>query len=139
MGYFAKTIVAVLVLVVCLVSVGEAASGLESGFFDPPAKAKPHTWWHWMNGNVSRDGITRDLEAMADIGLGGINLFNVSCDIPEGSIKYMSAEWLDLVKHAATEANRLGLEMGIQNCAGWATTGGPWIEPEDNMMALVPS
>ncbi|MGB1129457.1 MAG: glycosyl hydrolase, partial [Haloferula sp.] len=118
-------------------SVANADGNLESGFMNPPTQAKPHTWWHWMNGNVSRDGITRDLEAIADMGIGGINLFNVSCDIPAGTVDYMSREWLDLVKHAASEAERLGLEMGIQNCAGWATTGGPWIKPEDNMMELV--
>jgi hypothetical protein len=132
-----KTIIITVSLLIASLGIIHAESTLESGFNNPPAKAKPHTWWHWMNGNISRDGITRDLEAIADMGIGGINLFNVSCDIPAGSVDYMSKEWLDLVKHAATEAGRLGLEMGIQNCAGWATTGGPWIKPEDNMMELV--
>ena len=115
----------------------QGADGLESGFMNPPAQARPHTWWHWMNGNITREGITRDLEAIAEMGLGGVNLFNVSCDIPAGPVDYMSPEWLDLVRHAAAEAKRLKLEMGIQNCAGWATSGGPWIQPEDNMMKLV--
>ncbi len=89
-----------------------------------------------MNGNISREGITADLEAMADIGLGGANIFNVSCDIPEGTVDYLSPEWLDLVRHAATEAKRLNLELGLKNCAGWATTGGPWIKPTESMQAI---
>jgi hypothetical protein len=109
---------------------------IEQGFQNPPLAARPHTWWHWMNGNISREGITADLEAMADIGLGGANLFNVSCDIPEGPIDYLSPEWLGLVHHAASEAKRLKLELGIKNCAGWSTSGGPWIKPEESMQTL---
>ena len=109
---------------------------IEQGFRNPPIAARPHTWWHWMNGNISREGITADLEAMAGIGLGGANIFNVSCDIPAGSVEYLSPEWLGLVRHAACEARRLGLELGIQNCAGWSTSGGPWIKPEESMQTL---
>jgi len=109
---------------------------LEQGFQNPPVPARPHTWWHWMNGNISREGITADLEAMANIGLGGANIFNVSCDIPSGRIDYLSPEWLGFVYHAASEAKRLGLELGIQNCAGWSTSGGPWIKPEQSMQTL---
>jgi len=98
---------------------------IEQGFQNPPVAARPQTWWHWMNGNISREGITADLEAMADIGLGGANIFNVSCDIPVGPVNYLSPEWLGLVHHAASEAKRLKLELGIKNCAGWSTSGGP--------------
>ena len=109
---------------------------LEQGFKNPPLAARPQTWWHWMNGNISREGITADLEAMAGIGLGGANIFNVSCDIPTGPVGYLSPEWLGLVHHAASEAKRLGLDLGIQNCAGWSTSGGPWIKPEESMQTL---
>ncbi|GAI33840.1 unnamed protein product, partial [marine sediment metagenome] len=94
-----------------------------------------------MNGNITREGITADLEAMARVGIGGVLIFNVAgshgTDIPAGPIDYLSEEWLDLVKYTASEAERLGIEMGLHNCAGWATTGGPWIEPEYGMQQLV--
>ena len=116
-------------------------TALESGFLNPPPDARPHTFWIWMNGNVTREGITADLEAMARVGIGGVLLFNVAgshgTDIPAGPIDYLSEEWLDLVKYTASEADRLGIEMGLHNCAGWATTGGPWIKPEDGMQQLV--
>ncbi|MCP4313431.1 MAG: hypothetical protein GY790_19410 [Bacteroidetes bacterium] len=116
-------------------------SKLESGFLNPPPDARPHTFWIWMNGNVTREGITADLEAMARVGIGGVLLFNVAgshgTDIPAGPVDYLSDEWLNLVKYTAGEADRLGIEMGLHNCAGWATTGGPWIKPEDGMQQLV--
>jgi len=114
-----------------------AGQSLEAGFANPPAAARPYIWWHWMNGNITREGITADLEAMAKSGIAGASIFNVSCDIPEGPVRYMSPEWLDLFHHAASEAKRLGIELGFQNCAGWATTGGPWVKPEDSMQQLV--
>src|SRR5262245_32636536 len=98
---------------------------LARGFDDPPAQARPHTWWHWMNGNVTREGITADLEAMHAIGLGGAQIFNVSESIPPGPIDYMSPQWRELVKHAVQEADRLGLELCMHNCAGWSSSGGP--------------
>lgn len=114
---------------------GQTAN-LERGFKEPPASAKPHTWWHWMNGNVSKDGITRDLEAMKRIGIGGAQIFNVEEGIPLGDTPFMSPQWRDTVKHAIREAKRLGIELCIHNCAGWSSSGGPWIRPEHAMQIL---
>jgi hypothetical protein len=51
---------------------------LEEGFRNPPAGAMPYAWWHWMNGNVTREGITADLEAMAEAGIGGALIFDLA-------------------------------------------------------------
>lgn len=115
---------------------------LDAGFHQPPATALPHTWWHWMNGNVTREGITADLESMKEAGLGGAMIFFLAgphhqCDTPAGPVDYLSPAWLDMMKFAAVECERLGLEFGMHNCAGWATTGGPWITPELAMQKLV--
>lgn len=112
---------------------------MSDGFIDPPLSARPHTWWHWMNGNVTREGITADLEAMKRIGLGGAQIFNVSEGIPEGPVRFMSDEWRALVGHAIAEADRLGLELCMHNCAGWSSSGGPWITPEFAMQMVVAS
>jgi len=110
-------------------------------FHHPPPSARPHTWWHWMNGNVTKQGITLDLEAMARVGIGGAQIFNVadtgSCNIPPGPADYMSPLFLELVKHAATEAKRLGLELCLHNGPGWSSSGGPWIDPAHSMQLLV--
>lgn len=117
---------------------------LEAGFHEPPATALPYSWWHWMNGNVTREGIRTDLESMKQAGLGGAMIFFLAgphhqCDTPAGPVAYLSPAWLDMMKHAAAECERLGLEFGMHNCAGWATTGGPWVTPELAMQKLVSS
>jgi len=127
-----------LVLVLSLLCrTSSAQVDLERGFQHPPDSARPHTWWHWMNGNITREGITADLEAMKEIGLGGAQIFNVSEDIPPGPILFMSPEWRALLAHAVAEADRLGLELCIHNCAGWSSSGGPWITPENAMQEVV--
>ena len=112
-------------------------TSLEAGFKNPPASAKARTWWHWMNGNVSKAGITADLEAMKEAGIQEAQLFNVDGGIPDGTATYMTPEWLEMVRFAATEANRLGLELGFHNGAGWSSSGGPWVTPELSMQTIV--
>ena len=116
-----------------------AGNPLDTGFLSPPDSAKPQTWWHWMNGNISKEGITADLEAMKQIGLGGATIVNVDCDIPRGPIKFMSPEWEDDFKFAVEEASRLGLKLCVENCAGWSSSGGPWNTVTNAMQRLTSS
>ncbi len=112
---------------------------LESGFQHPPNSAKPQTWWHWMNGNITRVGITADLEAMKRAGEGGATIVNVDCGIPRGPVTFMSPEWREMFKFAVSEASRLGLSLCVENGAGWSSSGGPWNTPEHAMQRVTTS
>src|SRR6516162_468987 len=93
-----------------------SSDSLRQGFVNPPDSAKPRTWWHWTAGNVTKEGITKDLEWMKRVGIGGMQLADVSSgrgQTVENKIEFGSPEWLDAVRHAAGEAKRLGLEMTI--------------------------
>ncbi len=135
------------VLVSCLavmfsVSLCEAQispTELQRFFRQPPSSARPHTWWHWVNGNVTKEGISADLEALAKAGIGGVQLFNVDVGVPNGPVKFFSRQWFDLFRHAVQEAARLGLEFCVHNCAGWSSSGGPWVKPEHAMQMVVTS
>lgn len=110
-----------------------AAELAEHEFLNPPPSARPHTWWHWMNGNVTKEGITADLEAMARVGIGGAQIFDAGLAIPKGPVEFASDAWFDCLVHADREAKRLGIELCIANCSGWTSSGGPWITPELSM------
>lgn len=110
---------------------------LGDSFQTPPSPAKPHTLWHWMDGNISKEGITADLEAMHRIGLGGAMMYSLSYQVPQGPVRYASSAWREMVAHAAKEADRLGLELGMHNASGWSSTGGPWITPDLAMQSVV--
>ena len=86
-----------------------------------------------MNGNVTKEGITADLEALAGNGLAGAMMFDASCHIPKGPITFGTHEYFDCIRHAAKEAKRLGLVLGIANGTGWANSGGPWVTPAESM------
>lgn len=132
--------VAALSLALPFVSRLADAADLEAAFRAPPDSAKPQVWWHWMAGNVTRAGITADLEAMADVGIGGAILFDAGLGarwgVPEGDLDFNTPDWYDTVRFAAQEAKRLGLELGMANCSGWANSGGPWNTPEYAMKTV---
>jgi len=106
-------------------------------FLNPPANAKPWVYWMWMNGNITKEGITLDLEAMKRMGIGGFLNFNAAVGIPRGPVDYAGAAWTDAVYHSASEAHRLELNMFIHNSPGYSGCGGPWITPEYSMQQLV--
>ena len=113
---------------------------LGRGFQNPPNAARPRVWWHWMNGNITREGIKLDLEWMKRIGLGGFQNFDASLLTPkvvEKRLVYMDSGWKDAFRYAATLADQLGLEMAIAGSPGWSESGGPWVPPSQAMKKLV--
>lgn len=117
---------------------------LDKETFRNPGKIHyPETWFHFIGGNVSKEGITADLEAIAAAGISGIQLFHgqFGGEWPGVSpqIKALSESWDDLIVWTAEECKRLDLKFTMQNCPGWSYAGGPWIEPENSMRHLVRS
>ncbi|RZV37930.1 MAG: glycoside hydrolase, partial [Acidimicrobiales bacterium] len=110
---------------------------LEAEFINPPQSAQPRTWFHVMSGNMTKAGITKDLESIKSVGIGGVLLFNVTQGIPVGPVKFNSDEHIELIRYMARETERLGLSFGVHNCDGWTSSGGPWITPEISMKKVV--
>lgn len=109
---------------------------IEKDFAELSRAARPYTYWFWMNGNITKEGITKDLEAMHRIGVGGVFNLEGGTGIPKGPITYLSPEWSELKAHAIKEAARLGIDYVMHNCPGWSSSGGPWITPEQSMQKL---
>jgi len=137
-----KTIAASLLLVAGL-GTAVAQSGpdpLKSGFENPPAGARPRVWWHWMNGNITKEGIKLDEEWMHRAGLGGFQNFDAALFTPQlvdKRLAYMTPEWKDAFKYATTLADQLGLEEAIAGSPGWSETGGPWVPAAEAMKKYV--
>jgi len=118
---------------------------LEQGFRAVPDNAKPWAYYWWLNGNVDERTITRDLEAMKQVGFGGMLMFDARgyhddvnhVPAPPPKMEFMSKEWRRLLKHTITEAGRLGLEVSVNlsSCAG--ALKGPWEVGDDAPKKLV--
>jgi hypothetical protein len=125
----------------CLVPMASAApaDSLETSFQHPPASARPWVYWFPLNGNLTKVGITADLEAMARVGIGGALYMEVNPGnaTPKGAADFAGPLWMEMVGHACREAKRLGLEINMNNDAGWNGSGGPWITPELSMQKVV--
>ncbi len=117
-----------------------ATDALEAGFANPPPQTKPWCYWYWISDNLSKEGLTRDLEAMARVGIGEALIGNIFLDNqPAGKIKVLSDEWWELVRHVMREAGRVGVNIGLFNCPGWSQSGGPWIKPAQAMRYVASS
>lgn len=112
---------------------------LEKGFAEPAPEFGPRTWWHWINERITKEGITKDLEAMKRLGYRGAHMVNLpQGGAPEthGDDVVGTPQWMDKVEFAAKESERLGLELSMGSCPGWVA-GGPWIKPEQSMQDIV--
>ncbi|MBI5084109.1 MAG: hypothetical protein HZB13_05870 [Acidobacteria bacterium] len=121
-------------LLVASVPAGDPA--LESAFLKPPDSAWPWVYWIWPNGNLTREGITADLEAMHRVGIRGALILEVELEVPAGPVRFLSPQWRDLFRHTIAEATRLGIVIATNNDGGWSGSGGPWITPELSMQVV---
>jgi hypothetical protein len=113
---------------------------LLAGFFDPPNGARPRVWWHWMNGNISTEGIKLDLNWMHRVGLGGVTIFEGAINTPQvvpERLIYMTPEWKQAFNYAVTTARDMGMEVAIASSPGWSETGGPWVPAAQGVKKMV--
>jgi len=131
-----------------IVEAAETTDRMFQTFQTPPADAKPKIWWRWMGTQISKEGITCDLEALKNVGIGGVIWFQVAPNVNDASlletpnaqlpkVKTLSKEWWDLIQFTVKETERLGLTFSMQNCLGFSSNGGPWITPEQSMQKLI--
>jgi hypothetical protein len=116
------------------------ADRLATDFRTPPDSARPRVWWHWMDGNITKEGIDLDLQWLHRVGIRGVTLFDAALGgkpVVDRRLVYMTPEWQDAVRHAVGLADRLGIETTIATSAGWSETGGPWVKPADAMKKYV--
>lgn len=129
-------------LLIAMGSCGTPAADetLYSEFQNPPVEAKPRVWWHWMDGNVTKDGIFKDLTWMKRSGIAGFMNFDAGFRTPlliDKKVAYMTDDWKDAFAYTVHLADSLDLEMSVAASPGWSFTGGPWVEPKDGMKKLV--
>lgn len=134
------TLVLALALTVPAPALGETSEDpLIEALEDPPMSARPRVWWHWMNGNISEEGIAKDINWMVRTGVGGLQNFDASLMTPQivdERLVYMTPEWKKAFRFAAERADAAGLELAIAASPGWSETGGPWVTPEDGIKKL---
>ncbi len=129
------------ILILLLLSfTGFSQDTLFPKFKNPPDNARPRVWWHWMNGNITKEGIQKDLEWMKRVGIGGFQNFDASLFTPQivqDRLTYMTPKWKEAFQFTTQLADKLNLEMAIAASPGWSVTGGPWVPAKDGMKKYV--
>ena len=127
-------------LVLLLPACTKREDPLYEGFLQPGWEYRPRVWWHWMNGNITKDGIRKDLEWMDRAGIVGFHNFDAGMSTPqvvEHRLVYMTPEWKDAFRYALDLADSLDMEVSIASSPGWSITGGPWVTEDDAQKKLV--
>src|ERR1700733_13730847 len=113
---------------------------LRQNFINPPNSARPRVWWHWMNGNITKEGIKLDLDWMHRVGIAGYQNFDAALQTPqvvEKRLVYMTPEWKEAFKYAIVVGNQNGMGLAIAGSPGWSETGGPWVPASQGMKKYV--
>jgi len=138
-----KNCITVLSMVwVALAHLGVHAEPLETLFADPVEETRAWCYWYWIAGDITAEGITKDLENMVEVGISRAMIGNVSVGTKTENgkgnpVKVLSPEWRELKMHALREAKRVGVDIYFFNCPGWSQSGGPWIKPEQSMRRVI--
>lgn len=134
-----KTTLTLLSMILGVTLYAQDFSALQVGFQTPPPEARPQVWWHWMNGNITRDGIRKDIEWMDRAGIAGFHVFDAGLNTPQvvpERLVYMTGPWKEAFRYAVEIGKEHGMEINIATSPGWSATGGPWVKPEDAMKRL---
>lgn len=110
---------------------------LEDAFYSPPDSAQPGVYWYFMDGNLNREEMVKDLESMKEVGIGNLVFLEVNIGVPRGPVDFMSDQWQELFANAVHHAERLGIDITLGAGPGWTGSGGPWVKAEQSMQHLV--
>lgn len=120
-------------------NLGMPLSEIKKSFVHPPDSVRPGVYWYFMDGNLSREAMTADLEAMKEAGIGNVLFLEVNVGLPRGKVDFLSEEWQELFAHALKESKRLGITFTLGVGPGWSGSGGPWVKAGESMRHLVSS
>ncbi len=114
---------------------------IEKNFKDIPESQKLAVYWYWIGGNMSKDGVIKDLQSMKEVGINRvqIGMIGASQGVPQGPVRMFTDEWWDILHTALKTAGELDIEVGLFNCPGWSQSGGPWVETSQAMRYLASS
>lgn len=132
----AKTLLTVILLLASMCSFAQGT--MCSTFKNIPENQPLAVYWYWIAGNISKDGVIKDLDAMKKAGITRvqIGMIGEGQGVPKGDVELWTEEWWDILHAMFKHAGELDIEVGLFNCPGWSQSGGPWVKPEQSMRYL---
>ena len=133
-----RWLAAILLLLGCQAWAQDSIGTIEKNFRNTPENQKLGVYWYWVAGNMSKDGVVKDLQAMKKVGINRafIGMIGEEQGVPQGPVRLFTDEWWDILHTMFKTAGELGIEIGMFNSPGWSQSGGPWVEPEQAMRYL---
>ena len=116
----------------------DSMGSVEKNFKNTPESQQLGVYWYWIAGNMSKEGVVKDLKAMKSVGINRafIGMIGENQGAPQGPVRMFTDEWWDILHTMFKTAGELGIEIGMFNSPGWSQSGGPWVEPSQSMRYL---
>ena len=116
----------------------EGFDTLKKTFIETPKDQPLAVYWYWIDGNMSEEGVVKDLQAMKKVGINRVQIGMIGDGqgAPTGSVKMFTKKWWKILHTMFKTATELDIEVGLFNCPGWSQSGGPWVKPEQSMRYL---
>ncbi|GAA4814765.1 glycosyl hydrolase [Litoribaculum gwangyangense] len=130
------TLMSIVSLILWSCHTSQNFNNIKSNFINPTDDNTIWCYWYWINDDISREGITKDLEAMKKAGIGGALIGNINPAQKDGKVPMLSEDWWSHMVHAVVEGKRIGVDIGVFNCPGWSQSGGPWVDSAKAMRYL---
>lgn len=116
----------------------EGFDTLKKAFIETPKDQPLAVYWYWIDGNMSEEGVVKDLQAMKKVGINRVQIGMIGDGqgAPTGPVKMFTKKWWKILHTMFKTATELDIEVGLFNCPGWSQSGGPWVKPEQSMRYL---
>lgn len=116
----------------------EGFDTLKKTFIETPKDQPLAVYWYWIDGNMSEEGVVKDLQAMKKVGINRVQIGMIGDGqgAPTGPVKMFTKKWWKILHTMFKTATELDIEVGLFNCPGWSQSGGPWVKPEQSMRYL---
>ena len=138
MKIVSRALFALAVAISTAASAQEIISLIEKNFKGIPWSQPIGVYWYWISGNMSSEGVVKDLEAMKKAGITRvqIGMIGEGQGAPQGPVRMFTEEWWNILHTMFKTAGDLGIEVGLFNCPGWSQSGGPWVKTSQAMRYL---
>ena len=138
MKIISRALSALAIIVSTSAAAQEGINQIEKNFKNIPWSQPTGVYWYWVSGNMSADGVVKDLQAMKKAGITRvqIGMIGEGQGAPQGPVRMFTEEWWNILHTMFKTAGDLGIEVGLFNCPGWSQSGGPWVKPSQSMRYL---
>ena len=125
-------------VVAALLTTGKTTIVAQPQWPDVKNETKAGSRWWWLGSAVNEDNLKWNICQYAQAGIGTLEItpiYGVKGNAVN-NIKFMSSQWLDMLKYAVEQGRQQGIDIDMTTGTGWPF-GGPMVKSAESASKLV--